>query len=504
MMRAVKEPSPGLTKLKRLLLIHAGTLALSVASVLLQAQDDLTTQNGSSALNGGWITGPASNPPSFLNGPADRSLGQPIPYDFPDFHPASSLNGRLPRWLAFEAEERFRFEGYSSGAFQAGNNDDYMLNRLRVQADLRPASWIRISAQVQDSRPMFQNPPYGPPNENRWDLKLAYAEFGNPVKHWASLRVGRQAINYNNTLMASSEWRNQGRSYDAAVVNLQKGRFHFGVFAASVVMPLASGLSHHRQGNNVYGIYGRFNSVIPHSDLEPFVLWHVQPAVTVEPALSDAKGKQNLLAYGVRWKGELHQAFEYSVQGIVESGTQGNEPIRAWATSDGVAYQKASWWAQPRIFAQFDYASGNSGPSQGVHRTFDVVYSTSRDRFGISDILGGQNISAVRGGGTVNPHLRWTVTAQYLDFRLAQVNDALYGASGNSIGHGDPVFGKHIGQEADMYSWYELNRHFNVGAGYGRLAAGNFLRHLTGAQAYSTYYVALNFRDNGRSGATGR
>ena len=243
------------------LLFACGSIAILLAAPRMHAQDDLTTQNGSSALNGGWITGPASNPLSLLNGPAYRTFGKTIPYDFPDFHPMTSLDRRLPPWIAFQAEERLRFEGYTDGSFQPGNNDSYLLNRFRLQADLRPTSWIRFSAQVQDSRPMYQKPPYGPPNENRWDLKLAYTEFGNPVKHSISVRVGRQLINYNNTIIASSEWRNQGRSYDAVVTNLQSGRFHLGIFAASAVVPLASGISHHQQGNNIYGIYGRFSSV---------------------------------------------------------------------------------------------------------------------------------------------------------------------------------------------------------------------------------------------------
>src|SRR5512146_710540 len=231
----------------------------------LAAQDDLTTQNGSSALDGGWITGPASNPLSLLNGPAYRTFGKAVPYDFPDFHPITNLDRKLPPWLAFQAEERFRFEGYRNGLLKPGNDDDYMLNRFRIQVDLRPTSLTRISVQAQDSRPMYQKPPLGPPNENRWDLKLAYAEIGDPERHWVSVRVGRQLINYNNTIIASSEWRNQGRSYDAVVANFQNGRLHLGVFAASAVVPLASGISHHQQGNNIYGIYGRFSSVIRHS-----------------------------------------------------------------------------------------------------------------------------------------------------------------------------------------------------------------------------------------------
>ena len=485
---------------RRLPFALAGLFALLASVVTLRAQDDLTTQNASSALNGGWVTGPASNPLSLLNGPAYRTFGKAVPYDFPDFHPMTSLDRRLPRWLAFQAEERFRFEGYRDGSFQPGSDDDYMLNRLRIQLDLRPRSWMRFSTQLQDSRPMFENPPIGPPNENRWDLKLAYVELGNPTRHWISVRVGRQIINYNHTIVASSEWRNQGRSYDAVATNLQNGRFHLGVFAASAVVPLASGISHHQEGNNIYGLYGRLSSIIPKSDLEPFVLWRVQPRVTIDPAISTAKGKQDLRAYGVRLKGQLRTDLDYSVEGVIENGTQGSEPIRAWAATGGVAFQKAAWLAQPRFFAQFDYASGSNNPSAGVHRTFDTIYPTTHDRFGITDMLGWQNIQAVRAGGTINLRRRWTATAQALDFRLAQQNDALYNLSGTSLGHGNAPFGKHVGIEGDLYSWYEVNRHFNFGGGYGHLGAGSFLQHLTGTPGYSSFYIALNFKDNGRTG----
>ena len=117
---------------------------------------------------------------------------------------------------------------------------------------MKPNSWFRATAQLQDARPFFENPPLGPPNENRWDLKLAYTEIGDPEKHWFSLRVGRQIINYNNTLIADSQWRDQGRSYDAAVLNLQMKRANVGIFAASVIVPQASGVSPHQEGNNIY------------------------------------------------------------------------------------------------------------------------------------------------------------------------------------------------------------------------------------------------------------
>jgi hypothetical protein len=137
------------------------------------AQDDVTTQNASSATGGAWITGPASNPLSFLNGPAYRTFGSTSPYDFPDFNPATVLNRRLPPWIGFQVEERLRYECYHDTAFTAGNNDAYSLNRFRYQMDLQPLRWFKLVSQVQDAKPIAENPPIGPPNENTWDLKLA-------------------------------------------------------------------------------------------------------------------------------------------------------------------------------------------------------------------------------------------------------------------------------------------------------------------------------------------
>src|SRR5277367_5799178 len=98
--------------------LMASTLFLISAGLLpVLAQDDVTTQNGSSAFGGAFITGPASNPLSFLNGPAFRTTGQNTPYDFPDFAPMSKLDEGLPSWIGFGVEERLRWEGMVNQSF---------------------------------------------------------------------------------------------------------------------------------------------------------------------------------------------------------------------------------------------------------------------------------------------------------------------------------------------------------------------------------------------------
>ena len=480
--------------------ISAVLYLLVVAAALpVAAQDDITTRNATSGYNGVFITGPASNPLSFLNGTGARTTANPAPYDFHDFAPLTDLDATLPHWIDFQAEERLRYEGYENNSFKAKVDDSYLLNRFRFQVDLHTASWLRVTAQVQDARSGFQNPPIGPPNTVRWDLKLAFVEIGAPDKHWFSLRVGRQLINYNNTIIADSEWRNQARSYDAAVVNLNAKREHLGIFAASAVVPQPYGISPHQEGNNIYGAYGRIDDLIPHSNLEPFFLWRVQPAEVVEAAVAKKTGKEDEKAYGLRLKGRAEAAFDYSGELIYEEGKVGPQPIRAWAAQADAAYRFLDVASKPRIFAQYDYATGNSNPAQKLtHTTFDTIYPTAHDRFGITDLFGAQNIESVRAGTTIEPHRRLTFTVQGLDFWAADALDSIYNTSGSSIVYNKTDHGRHLGAEIDGYSWYELNRHFNLGGGIGYFGGGQFLANVTTSHSYTGYYFALNFKDNGK------
>jgi hypothetical protein len=487
--------------LRRLPLSIALFSLISIGATLpLAAQDDITTHNATSGYNGAYITGPSSNPLSFLNGAAFRTTANPAPYDFHDFAPFTSLDDKLPKWMDLQAEERFRYEAYDNNNFKTGADDSYILNRFRFQVDLHASSWVRVTAQVQDARSGFQNPPIGPPNTVRWDLKLAYVEVGDPEKHWFSLRVGRQLISYNNTIIANSEWRNQARSYDAAVLNLNAKREHLGIFAASAVVPQAYGVSPHQEGNNVYGAYGRLDDFLgPHSNIEPFFLWRVQPKEVVEPAVGKTTGKEDEKAGGVRLKAQLNSALDYSGELIWERGTVGTESIKAYAAQAGVAYQFLNAASKPRFFAQYDYASGNSDPAHnGTHNTFDTIYPTAHDRFGITDLFGWQNIETVRAGATFEPHRRLTFTAQGLDFWAASPLDSIYNTSGTAIVNNKTDHGRHVGAEIDGYTWYELNKHFNLGGGIGYFGGGQFLTNVSTSHSYKTYYIALNFKDNGK------
>ena len=436
------------------------------------------------------IAGPASAPPIESGS-----------WDLPDLRPTGYLNDQLPRWLQFGFEERVRFEGYEGSGFKPNVDDSYVLNRFRLGMIVQPVSWFRIVAQTQDARSFLQTPPIGPPNTVRWDLKLAYAEFGDPEKQWITLKVGRQEIDYNDTIIANSEWRNQARSYDGVVTDIHVDRFRVGLFAASVVNPLLNGISHHQEGNNIYGAYGNVTHVLPKSAIEPFVLWRVEPSLTVEPtALYKAKtGHLDEKAYGFRVKGREISNFDYRFEEVYEGGHAGPDPINAWGSTAGVGYTVPEIGWRPRFFATGDFASGDKNPKDGTRNTFDTMYPTAHDRFGISDQFGWQNIIAWRAGATVNPHHRFSVTGQYLDFWLDSATDALYNTSGGVILRDTTGrSGTHIGDEVDGYTWYEVNREVHIGAGIAHIFPGEFLMKAGKGASYTYPYFVVEMFDGKR------
>src|SRR5271165_177478 len=317
-------------------------LTLAFAGTLYGQYDKVAALGSDSSLTP--IGGPASSPPVSHDS-----------YDFPALRPTGALNGHLPSWLQFGLDERLRLEGVSGNGFKPNNSDSYLLNRFRFGMVFQPANWFKVTAQVQDARSFLQKPPIGPPNNVRWDLKLAYAQFGDAEKQPVSVTIGRQLIDCNSTIIANSEWRNQARSYDGVVTNVHVDRFRAAFFAASVVNPLLDGVSHHQEGNNIYGAYGWITSVLPKSSIEPFMLWRVAPSVAVE-AGKVKTGRLDEKAYGFRMRGTGLRNFDYRYELVLERGSAGPNNIRAWATTAGLGYSLASLGWKPRVFASYDYA----------------------------------------------------------------------------------------------------------------------------------------------------
>ena len=83
--------------------------------------------------------------------------------------------------------------------------------------------------------------------------------------------------------------------------------------------------------------------------------------------------------------------------------------------------------------------------------TYDQLYPTNHDKYGIIDQVGLRNLHNVRFGVTQKPHARVSVEIDYNSFWLAHRRDGLYTASGALVARQPAgAADAHVAHEADV------------------------------------------------------
>ena len=426
-------------------------------------------------------------------GGSKMNINRPADADVPaaSFSPLSAVNDDLPQWLCFSAGYRMRFEGYTGGSFQADNSDSYLLTRFRLGVLIKPLSWFRVYAELQDADSFWKTPPLGPPYQSTWDLRRAYVDLGDSEQQPVSFRVGRQDLNFGyGRLVGTSYWRNASRGFDAASMLVHWSRLRVTTFAASQVVIGDNGLSHHQPGNNLYGLYGSLKDIVPDSVIEPYLFWRLSPGVkeeSGEPANLDDK------TLGLRFAG-TETGFDYDAEADDQFGNIGTNQVRAWAWTAITGYTFQPVRFKPRVFGEYDFASGDRNPKDGIHGTFDQLYPNIHDHHGLADQVAWENLKELRSGARFSLRRNWTIAGMYNDWWLASAKDAFYNSSGGIVARdATGRSGTHIGEELDAETTYRINQQLELGSGIGRILPGGFLAATGHNHPYTYPYVMLNY-----------
>ena len=413
-----------------------------------------------------------------------------------EFVPSDELNKQLPRWLRLSGEFRTRLEGFTSGGFRAGNDDDYLLTRLRINMHIQPASWLKFEFQGQDARVFWKNQrPAAPPFQDAVDLRLAYIQIGDPEHKTFGLRAGRQELLLGDQrLVGNVDWQNVARSFDAVRLTLRYNGYRVDAFTASVVQAVDSEFDRpfRKKGDNLYGVYGGIETLVPHAVVEPYVLWRVTRNLLTE---FSKPGNRDFKTYGLRLAGTLPGNLDYNTEFAVQRGSLGSDRIAAWGAHWLVGYTLSSMGYKPRFMAEYNFASGDKNPHDGVEGTFDQLYPTGHDKYGLADQVGWRNIHDIRLGVELHVNAKCLVRPTYHNYWLASATDALYAANGLPMTRRtDGSAGRRVGQEADLAILYRVNNHIQAGAGFARLFPGEFLKKTSAGYSYNYPYLMISYR----------
>ena len=409
------------------------------------------------------------------------------------------VDGQLAPWLQVRGEYRTRIEGFTGGAFSDGNDDAYWLGRFRLNATVRPNTSMRFFIQTQDAR-AFDRTAGGlaTPLRDTFDLRQAYGEFGTTTM----VRVGRQELAFGEErLIGGVNWLNNARSFDAGRLTIKRKGVQVDAFAASVVTIQSDAFDKSGGGNALYGTYVALSTLVPKQAVEPFFFWRQSRGLAAELG---GTATLHQATTGLRMAGKLPASFDYSVEAALQTGSVGPDSISAWASHSviGKTFDGAS--LKPRLFAEFNHASGDANAKDGTRGTFDQLYPTGHDKYGLADQVGWRNINHVRTGVELKPTSKWQVSGGYHSYWLASATDALYSAGGAVVARSSAgTAGRYVGQEVDAQTTYIYSPQLQIAGGFAHLIPATFLKNTTQGHAYDYPFVMVTYVFLGEKPAIG-
>jgi len=388
---------------------------------------------------------------------------------------------------------------------------------------LQPTDWLHVYAQGQDSREFNGRRPLvpgaaGAEGDDAFDLRQAYIEISNYEKCPWGLKIGRQELSYGDErLVGSFDWSNFTRTFDAAKLMYKGHGFSIDAFSSTPVVITRNQYNQsdffngtETQRDLVFsGIYGSIDS-LPFGtwDLYSFVLdeaggntANFQGLLNTVPPKGSLAERSDFVTLGTRIKGDPKKlrGWEFSGEFAYQAGKVRDLNLSAFAINAGAGYNflDAAW--TPRIFAEYNYASGDDNPASHDLGTFQNLFPTNHKFFGIMDLFSWQNMQNAHLSFSVKPVKSVTASIDYYAYWLANNNDAWYRSNGvvavrplNTAAENASNF---EGQELDFVVTWNVKKYFQIQGGFAHFFAGDYLAN-TGAHSDANFgygMITLNF-----------
>lgn len=393
----------------------------------------------------------------------------------------------VPARLQLRAEFRERVEAIDGITFTGGQDDMFWLSRLRLTASVTATEWMTLHAQVQDARVAGkQVGTGGVPFSAPADVRIAHVALGRATSP-VGLTLGRQELAFGEQrLVGHVSWANAARTFDSARLTLRRDDLRLDLFAGSVVRIRTADWDRSGFGNRFHGMYVSATRLIPRAVVEPYFFWRADRDLRTE---GRAPGDLALGTTGLRLAGQLPGEFDYGIETVMQRGSLGSDTHRATAQHLRL---RTPPLGTARLVGEYNYASGDDTVGDGRRGTFDPLYPTPHDKYGLSDQVGWRNVHHVRAAVELTTVPHTPITAAWHSWWLASATDALYSASGAAVARiPDGAPGRHVGIGVDVQASRALTREVTVAGGYAHIQPGTFLTAATPGDARHAVYLML-------------
>ena len=140
-----------------------------------------------------------------------------------------------------------------------------------------------------------------------------------------------------------------------------------------------------------------------------------------------------------------------------------------------VAYTFERLATAPRVYVGFDFASGDDEPGGDVG-TFNQLFTLDHAYLGFADVVGRQNVVALKAGIELRPVRRLTFGVAGHRFRLDTDQDAWYNSLGGVTRPAAPGVSKDLAHELDLIVGYSFGNHLRGLIGFSHVVPDGFVR----------------------------
>lgn len=419
---------------------------------------------------------------------------------------APPTGGRTPPWkdipvgplrLSFEGSYRARGEiqhEFNINGYATGENEAFLLSRLRLGFDLQWLRAVRTYVQFQDSRVFGSS--FGDadfkgsnPYHDDMDIRQAYLDV-EPVRG-IEFQVGRQQIAFaDHRIFGPGSWGNTGRYvWDAGRLRLHNAYVDSHTFAGRfIIRDPDRWPNKHASGPTAFANYTMLKFLPFDLDLFYVLKRDGDQGFEGESGTGDLASHSFGLRVDGDWKG-----WDFDATAVGQLGRWGADDIRAYGIATRIGYAFSLPW-RPHLMAEFVNGSGDANPGDGVRGTFDGVFSGADTvLYGWMNLFFWSNTREYRLELVLTPARGLDLRGEYHYFTLDEKRDAWYSPGGAERRDESGMSGRELGHEVDLTFHYRPRWWFELRGGWAFFVPGEFFRDTGPAPDAQWGFLQLQF-----------
>ena len=397
--------------------------------------------------------------------------------------PAQQISGaEMGEFLTWKykvgVDDRFRYEYQHNFDFSNSvktGDGSLFFNRFKISGQARLSDeYLNDVAEIfieglDASVGVYQIKP--PSQKSSFDLHQIYVDIYNVMGSNLDFKAGRQEMKYGaGRLISASTWANRIRSFDAAVFHYHPENLFIDVFYANDVKYDDDNLDASQYKEKLTGVYMGYQK----DNLSPLIEAYFLPQLMKNTTTT---GKTNRYTAGLRIKGHIPGDILYDIELPYQFGKVNHKTIKAMAFHADVSHTFFDLLWQPKVVLEYNYASGDKDSNDGQNNTFNPLYQSTHEPYGLMDFFRWQNMRefSLRADLFITEKLKLIPQTNF--FWLANTNDSWYNSSGTVLRTKKTTGSRshYVGQEISLRACYDFTKNIKFETGYAHFFTGKFV-----------------------------